>query len=303
VLNPAFSADVARRLPAPYVLPDDVVDVVLSGNAEYDTGRERRLQPVFEDEVWRKLERLGAPPGTWAGSDVLDAACGTGFLAYHLLARITPASLTLADISTAELEAARMLLASGLRAPADLRAIACDLTATPFEDASFDVVVGNSFLHHFPSVPALLLELRRILRPGGRLIVLHEPTPPAVALESGRPHVIGGYAMLQRRFIARLRHRGPGPVRADSGDVWIFECDDLERLMREAGFATTSVEPWHLARVAVVGALGLHLDDARPALAPWQERALAAAIRFDALATRVLPARAFGSLSVLAQRT
>jgi ubiquinone/menaquinone biosynthesis C-methylase UbiE len=303
VLNPAFSADVARRLPAPYVLPGDIIEAVLSGNSDYDTGRERRLQRVYEDELWRKLERLGAPRATWEGQDVLDAACGTGFLAYHLLARARPASLTLADISTAELDEAEALLRDGDRAPADLRAVECDLTRTPFPDASFDVVVGNSFLHHLPSVPAALTELRRILRPGGRLVVLHEPTPPAFALESGRPLVIGAYAVLRRRFIRRIRHPGPGPVREDSGDVWIFERDDLLRLMREAGFATASVEPWHLARSVVVGALGLHLSEQRPQLTPRQERLVGAAIRFDDAASHVVPAAAFGSLSVLAQRS
>ncbi len=303
MLNPAFSHEVVRRLDEPYVLPEDVVDVVLSGNAGYATGAERRLQRVYEDEIWRKLRRLAAGPETWAGTSVLDAACGTGFLAYHLLARAQPASLVLADISPAEIAEAERLLHGHQRVPPDLRAVPCDLTRTPFADESFDVVIGNSFLHHFASVPAALAELRRILRPGGRLIALHEPTPPAFALESGHPLVLAAYLLRGRAWIDRMRYVGPGVVGPDRGDVWVFERDELPALLREAGFGSTSVEPWHLTRPVVVGVLRLHLGEHLPRLRRWQTGVLGAAVRLDDAAARVLPARAFGSLSVVARRS
>lgn len=41
----------------------------------------------------------------------------------------------------------------------------------PFDDASFDVVVANNIVHHWPDIAAGLTESHRVLRPGGKLAV------------------------------------------------------------------------------------------------------------------------------------
>ncbi|HVG44779.1 MAG TPA: class I SAM-dependent methyltransferase, partial [Longimicrobium sp.] len=102
--------------------------------------------------------------------DVLDLACGTANLLPRLEewgARVR--RYTGADVSREMLRAARPKVdASSI--PATLEA--ADAAALPFPDASFDTVVSASALHDLPAPERALAEVRRVLRPGGRLLLL-----------------------------------------------------------------------------------------------------------------------------------
>jgi SAM-dependent methyltransferase len=102
--------------------------------------------------------------GDVAGRRVLDAGCGSGPLSAAL--RDRGASVTGFDSSAGMLELARRRLGSG----ADLHL--ADLgSPLPFPDGAFDDVIACLVLHYLRDWTAPLAELRRVLRPGGRLIV------------------------------------------------------------------------------------------------------------------------------------
>ena len=102
--------------------------------------------------------------GDVSGRRVLDAGCGSGPLSAALLDR--GAVVTGFDVSAAMVELARQRLGEG----ADLQV--ADLTALlPFADAEFDDVVSSLVLHYLEDWAVPLAELRRVLKPGGRLIV------------------------------------------------------------------------------------------------------------------------------------
>ena len=101
--------------------------------------------------------------GDVAGRRILDAACGSGPLFAAL--RDRGASVTGFDASTGMLELARQRLG----ADADLH-LADMERPLPFPDAAFDDVIASLVLHYFEDWTAPLAELRRVLRPGGRLI-------------------------------------------------------------------------------------------------------------------------------------
>ena len=54
--------------------------------------------------------------------------------------------------------------------------VACDAAALPFEDASFDLVLGHAVLHHLPELERSFAEFMRVLRPGGVLLFAGEPS-------------------------------------------------------------------------------------------------------------------------------
>ena len=98
------------------------------------------------------------------GHRVLDAGCGSGPLSAALLAK--GATVSGFDASPAMVERARQRLG----AHADLRV--ADLSRPlPYADGAFDDVVVSLVLHYLQDWTAPLAELRRVLKPGGRLIV------------------------------------------------------------------------------------------------------------------------------------
>lgn len=112
--------------------------------------------------------------GDVAGRRILDAGCGSGPLSAALSAK--GAIVTGVDSSPAMLHLARQRLG----ADADLHV--ADLNGTlPFADGSFDDVVASLVLHYLEDWSAPLAELRRVLKPGGRLLVsVNHPTVSVV---------------------------------------------------------------------------------------------------------------------------
>jgi ubiquinone/menaquinone biosynthesis C-methylase UbiE len=102
-----------------------------------------------------------------AACRVLELGCGPGRLWQQNSGRI-PAGweVTLSDFSPGMLEEAQRNLADS---PHPFRFEVVDAQAIPFADASFDAVIANHMLYHVPDRPGALAEIRRVLKPGGRL--------------------------------------------------------------------------------------------------------------------------------------
>lgn len=100
------------------------------------------------------------------GERILDAACGTGGLLLELATGGAALELTGLDASTAMLEQARE------RLPAAVRLVEGHMEQLPLEAASFDAVTCFNALHYSADPAKILEEFRRVLVPGGRLVVV-----------------------------------------------------------------------------------------------------------------------------------
>jgi demethylmenaquinone methyltransferase/2-methoxy-6-polyprenyl-1,4-benzoquinol methylase len=111
------------------------------------------------------------------GDRVLDIAGGTGDLARAFAARSGPRGMVvLTDINESMLRVGRdRLLDGGQLVPA----AACDAEHLPFPDGSFDLASVAFGLRNMTHKDAALREMCRVLRPGGRLLVLEFSTPAA----------------------------------------------------------------------------------------------------------------------------
>ena len=145
------------------------------------------------------------------GSRVLDLGCGTGNL-IRLLREVKPASYCGADLSEQMIRQARRSLGAG----ASL--VTADAAALPYGDGAFDIVVCNASFHHYTEPERAAGEIRRVLRPGGTLI-LGDPTFP------GR---------LPRKLLNQALHK------RGSGDYRISGKREITALFTGSGFLVHS---------------------------------------------------------------
>jgi demethylmenaquinone methyltransferase/2-methoxy-6-polyprenyl-1,4-benzoquinol methylase len=127
-----------------------------------------RILTAGLDGRWR---RRTAEAVVRAGERVLDACCGTGDLA--LADQRAGGTVTGLDFSERMLERAR-------RKSASVEWVQGDALALPFPDASFDAATVGFGVRNVVDLERGLAELRRVLRPGGRLGVLDITTPRGV---------------------------------------------------------------------------------------------------------------------------
>ncbi len=107
-----------------------------------------------------------AEPG--AADTMLDVACGGGIVVCALAPRVKHA--TGIDMTPAMLDRARALAAE--KGVANVSWQEGDVTALPYPDGSFTIVVTRCAVHHFPDPLAVLREMVRVCAPGGRIVVV-----------------------------------------------------------------------------------------------------------------------------------
>ncbi len=128
-----------------------------------------RVMTVGLDVRWR---RLAAQAVVVPGDAVLDGACGTGDLALAAL-KAGAGRVTGLDFSERMLERAR-------RKSTQVEWVRGDLLALPFSDASFEAATVGFGVRTVADLDSALAELRRVLRPGGRLAILEITRPRGV---------------------------------------------------------------------------------------------------------------------------
>ncbi len=178
--------------PPESLLPDNKVAYVrrLFARIAWRYDLMNRLMSLGCDQAWRRtVARLAeVPPGGLA----LDVATGTADIALALLQRRPDGRVVGVDFSP-EMMAIGRQKATAAGAGDRLRFVNGDALCLPFPDDSFDAVTSGFAMRNVASIPGAFAEMRRVVRPGGRV----------VCLELSRP-TLPGWRQLYHLYFFRL---------------------------------------------------------------------------------------------------
>lgn len=175
----------------------------------------------------------------------LEIGSGTGYFSLHLLMSGVVGRATCTDISPGMVAA---LEQNAERLELDVEALVADAEQLPFEDDSFDLVVGHAVLHHLPDLTQAFAEIFRVLKPGGTIVFAGEPSRYGDRIANVPKRAATAVAPIWRAAV------GASPAESghtDGGhenhqleqhvDVHAFVPGDLERVATDAGFTEVHV--------------------------------------------------------------
>jgi SAM-dependent methyltransferase len=198
----------------------------------FDEDSARQIEDLYRiRDAARRRRLVRAALGAKRGERVLDAGCGPGFYCVEIAEEVGPdGSVVGVDGSRAMLALAERRCAG--RANIDLRE--GDVLALPLEDASVDAAICVQVLEYVDDATAALAEIRRCLRPGGRIVVwdvdwatlsmnADDPARTARVLRAWDTHLT--HRSLPRTLPARLRAAGFEDVGAEGHAFTTFALD------------------------------------------------------------------------------
>jgi ubiquinone/menaquinone biosynthesis C-methylase UbiE len=201
--------------------------------------------PVGQEQVAAKVRKaLGSDTPPRFG-DALEIGAGTGYFSLNLANQGIVEHLTATDISAGMLSSLEETAAE-LDIP--VTTVVTEAETLPFEDESFDVVMGHAVLHHIPDLDRAFSEFFRVLRPGGAIIFCGEPSRYGDRLAAA-PKAVGSLVSpIWRRALSadRLTHTAEELDDDEHNlepevDVHAFVPADLRTIPPRAGFEQTAV--------------------------------------------------------------
>lgn len=202
-----------------------------------------RLMTFGQDMRWRRfVVRQAQLP---SGGKLLDLATGTGDIAFEAIKNSPNAQAIGADFSLPMMQVGRHLAMGD-----GVGWVGADALQLPFPDNTFDAVTSGYLVRNVIDITRTLHEQLRVLKPGGRIVILDSSPPPANLL---RPFIL-----IHLKYVIPLLGRiVVGKEGADAyqylpSSTQAFKTpDDLASIMREAGIVNVHYKTFMFGTMAV----------------------------------------------------
>ncbi|MCY3977245.1 MAG: ubiquinone/menaquinone biosynthesis methyltransferase [Chloroflexi bacterium] len=203
-----------------------------------------RLISGGQDTKWRRFVAEAAELP--ASGRLLDIATGTGDIAFEAL-KLSPG----AQVVGADFALEMMRVGKG-REPFGRRVAwtGADALALPYADGSFDAVASGYLMRNVVDIPQALAEQRRVLKPGGRIVMLDTSPPPN--------NILKPMILLHLRIGVPLLGRLIGGAAAGDAYRYLPEStkafktpEELKRLVELAGFSDVRYRSFMFGAMAV----------------------------------------------------
>jgi ubiquinone/menaquinone biosynthesis C-methylase UbiE len=275
---------------------------------EYDAKWGIDFGDIGQEQVRLKLVKaLGGLDGRSFG-DALEIGSGTGYFSLNLVQLGVIERLTATDISPGMLK--RLAATAEALELEGVTTVATEAEELPFEDESFDLVLGHAVLHHIPDLDKAFAEFRRVLRPGGMVAFAGDPSRYGDRL-AALPKRTGLLLAPAWRRLVGAEHRSIAESEQSHDhslesevDVHAFAPADLRRILAASGFENRRVGGEELLSNAWGWGLRTVEASAEPESVPfrWRRFAFRSYIALQKVDTRFLephlPAELFYNLLV-----
>lgn len=235
---------------SPSATPDHIKDVNTryhdAAADSYDAKWGIDFGQIGQEQVAAKLKRtLGGKLPDKPFGDALEIGAGTGYFSLNLASQGLIENLTATDISPGMLKSLEKT-AKTLGVP--VKTVVTEAETLPFDDESFDVVIGHAVLHHIPDLDQAFAEFFRVLKPGGLIAFCGEPSRYGDRLAAVPKRTGSFVAPAWRRLVGAQTLTHTEAELADDEhslepevDVHAFVPADLRAIPPRAGFDDTKV--------------------------------------------------------------
>lgn len=200
-----------------------------------------RLMTLGQDIGWRRfvIQKAALNPG----DRLLDLATGTGDIAFEGLRQVPSITAVGGDFSLG-----MMRVGQGLPQGGSVFWNGADALNLPYADASFDAVTAGYLMRNVIDIPRAFAEQKRVLKPGGRLVILDTSPPPQNLL---RPFILA-YLKYGIPTLGRLVGASQDAYEYLPESTQKFKTpEELKALMSAAGFANVAYKTFMFGTMAV----------------------------------------------------
>lgn len=202
-----------------------------------------RIMTFGQDMRWRRyvVQQAQLPPQ----GKLLDLATGTGDIAFEAIKTVPTAQVIGADFAIP-----MMRVGQKLEYGKQIAWTAADALELPFADNAFDAVVSGYLVRNVIDIPRTLAEQKRILKPGGKIVILDTTPPPDNLLKPFiQLHLNIGIPLLGRliggKAAADAYHYLPKSTQAFKTP------EELAAILQAAGFQKVQYQTFMLGTMAV----------------------------------------------------